>query len=62
MRDSAAQPKTDTWGAKLRPILVQLWPYIWPSQRPDLRRRIYGAFVLLVFAKLATVAMPYSFK
>ncbi len=62
MRDSAAQPKPDTWGAKLRPILVQLWPYIWPSQRPDLRRRIYGAFVLLVFAKLATVAMPYSFK
>jgi len=62
MRDSAAQPKPEKWGAKLRPILVQLWPYIWPSQRPDLRRRIYGAFVLLVFAKLATVAMPYSFK
>jgi ATP-binding cassette subfamily B protein len=62
MRDSAAQPKPEKLGARLRPILTLLWPYIWPSQRPDLRRRIYGAFVLLVFAKLATVAMPYSFK
>ena len=62
MRDSAAQPKPEKLGARLRPILAQLWPYIWPSQRPDLRRRIYGAFVLLVLAKLATIAMPYSFK
>jgi ATP-binding cassette subfamily B protein len=62
MRDSAAQPRPEKLGARLRPILAQLWPYIWPSQRPDLRRRIYGAFVLLVFAKLATVATPYAFK
>jgi ATP-binding cassette subfamily B protein len=64
MRDSAPQPaaKTDRKGAELGPILEQLWPYIWPSQRPDLRRRIYAALVLLVFAKLATVAMPYAFK
>ena len=62
MRDSAAPPKPEKLGARLRPILTQLWPYIWPSQRPDLRRRIYGAFVLLVLAKLATIAMPYAFK
>ena len=62
MRDSAAQPKPEKLGARLRPILTQLWPYIWPSQRPDLRRRIYGAFVLLVLAKLATIATPYAFK
>jgi ATP-binding cassette, subfamily B, heavy metal transporter len=62
MSESAAQPQPEKMGARLRPILTQLWPYIWPSQRPDLRRRIYGAFVLLVLAKLATIATPYAFK
>ena len=39
-----------------------LWPYIWPSDRPDLRLRIYLALVLLFVAKLVTIAVPYSFK
>ncbi|MGO9941770.1 MAG: ABCB family ABC transporter ATP-binding protein/permease [Rhodoblastus sp.] len=45
------------WGA-----LAQLWPYIWPSRRADLRRRIFASLTLLVFAKIATVAVPYAFK
>ncbi len=39
-----------------------LWPYIWPADRNDLRLRVCGALVLLVLAKLVTVAVPYSFK
>lgn len=35
---------------------------MWPSGRPDLKRRVLMAFVLLVGAKLATVALPFSFK
>ncbi|MFT0891119.1 ABCB family ABC transporter ATP-binding protein/permease [Pseudochelatococcus sp. G4_1912] len=42
--------------------LQGLWPYLWPSDRADLRRRVYFGFVLLLAAKLVTVAMPYSFK
>ena len=42
--------------------LRHLWPYIWPDDRADLRRRIYLALVLMVAAKLVTVAIPYSFK
>jgi ATP-binding cassette, subfamily B, heavy metal transporter len=40
----------------------QLWPYIWPADRADLRLRVVLAVVLMVAAKLVTVAMPYSFK
>ncbi len=40
----------------------RLWPYIWPSGRPDLKRRIYASVALLLAAKLVTVAVPYSFK
>src|SRR6201987_6067297 len=40
----------------------RLWPYIWPSDRRDLRLRVIGALVLLLFAKLATTAVPFTFK
>jgi ATP-binding cassette, subfamily B, heavy metal transporter len=42
--------------------LVNLWPYIWPSERPDLRRRVLWSLVLLLAAKLATIAVPFTFK
>jgi ATP-binding cassette subfamily B protein len=42
--------------------LVDMWPYIWPSDRGDLKLRVLGAFVLLLFAKFATVATPFTFK
>jgi ATP-binding cassette, subfamily B, heavy metal transporter len=42
--------------------LVRLWPYIWPSDRADLKMRVVWATVLLLAAKLATVAVPFSFK
>ena len=46
----------------LWPALIQLWPYVWPSQRADLRRRIFASLALLVLAKLATIAVPFAFK
>ncbi|HEY4404114.1 MAG TPA: ABC transporter ATP-binding protein/permease [Xanthobacteraceae bacterium] len=42
--------------------LARLWPYIWPADRSDLRLRVVGALVLLFAAKLATVAVPFTFK
>jgi hypothetical protein len=42
--------------------LVHLWPYIWPVDRPDLKNRVILATVLLFAAKLATVAVPFTFK
>jgi ATP-binding cassette, subfamily B, heavy metal transporter len=42
--------------------LVHLWPYIWPSDRRDLKLRVILATVLLFIAKLATIAVPFTFK
>ncbi len=48
--------------ASLLGTLRYLWPYIWPRDRADLQRRIYIALVLLILAKLVTIAVPYAFK
>jgi ATP-binding cassette subfamily B protein len=42
--------------------VIGLWPYIWPSNRRDLKLRVVIAMVLLLFAKLATIAVPFTFK
>jgi ATP-binding cassette subfamily B protein len=43
-------------------ILAGLWPYIWPSDRRDLKIRVLIAMGLLLLAKLATIAVPFTFK
>ncbi|ACB95533.1 ABCB family ABC transporter ATP-binding protein/permease [Beijerinckia indica] len=40
----------------------KLWPYLWPADRPDLKKRIYLSLMLLLAAKIVTVTIPYSFK
>jgi len=49
-------------GGRLMRTLVHLWPYIWPLERPDLQRRVLWSLALLVAAKLATIAVPFTFK
>ena len=39
-----------------------LWPYMWPSSRPELKRRVGWAFVALVVAKIVTVFVPFLYK
>jgi ABC-type transport system involved in Fe-S cluster assembly fused permease/ATPase subunit len=41
--------------------LKNLWPYIWPSSRPDLKKRVLLAVAALVVAKFITVLSPYFF-
>jgi ABC-type transport system involved in Fe-S cluster assembly fused permease/ATPase subunit len=43
-------------------VLRNLLPFIWPRGRRDLRMEVAGAFVVLVLAKLITVAVPIAFK
>ena len=42
--------------------LGALAPYVWPSERPDLKRTVAISLALVILAKLVTVAMPYTFK
>src|SRR5262245_60414370 len=42
--------------------LIHLWPYIWPSDRTDLKFRVIGSLVLLLAATLATIAVPFTLK
>jgi len=39
-----------------------LWPYIWPTDRFDLKLRAFFAVVLMLLSKLVTVATPYALK
>ncbi|CAD7043868.1 ABC transporter ATP-binding protein/permease [Pseudorhizobium endolithicum] len=42
--------------------LVNLWPYMWPHGRGDLKRRVVWATVFLFLAKLVLLGVPYFFK
>src|SRR3569623_902573 len=55
---AAASPAPGT----LIGTLVHLWPYIWPSDRADLKMRVVWSVVLLLAAKLTTLVVPFTFK
>ncbi len=48
--------------ASLTGTLAHLWPYIWPGDRADLKMRVVWSVVLLLAAKIATLAVPFTFK
>ncbi len=48
--------------ASLLRTVVVLWPYIWPSDRRDLKLRVWVTMGLLLVAKIATMAVPFTFK
>src|SRR3981081_2739888 len=49
-------------GASLLATVIALWPYIWPSDRRDLKMRVWVTMGLLLVAKIATMAVPFTFK
>ncbi|HEY0236588.1 MAG TPA: ABC transporter transmembrane domain-containing protein, partial [Afipia sp.] len=65
--NAAAQPDANNPDLKaerasIADTLVHLWPYMWPSDRFDLKMRVVWSMVLLIVAKLATLAVPFTFK
>jgi ABC-type transport system involved in Fe-S cluster assembly fused permease/ATPase subunit len=42
--------------------LVNLWPYMWPHGRGDLKQRVVWATVFLFLAKVILLGVPYFFK
>jgi ATP-binding cassette subfamily B protein len=55
---SSAAPRR---GEPLR-IARGLWPYVWPTERPDLQATVVVSLALMLAAKLVTVAMPFTYK
>ncbi len=56
------QKFVDAGEADLLRTLKNLWPYMWPTDRPDLKRRVIYATLFMVVAKIVTVLIPYFFK
>lgn len=42
--------------------IANLWPYMWPTERADLKLRVIWASAILVIAKIVLILVPYSFK
>jgi ABC-type transport system involved in Fe-S cluster assembly fused permease/ATPase subunit len=61
MAEPAARSTISASGGTV-PTLLNLWPYMWPSDRPDLKRRVAIAVAALLAAKIVTVLVPYSYK
>jgi ABC-type transport system involved in Fe-S cluster assembly fused permease/ATPase subunit len=55
-------PTVSAESGKIYSTIRNLWPYMWPRGRPDLKRRVVFAFILLVLAKLITVLIPFLYK
>jgi ATP-binding cassette, subfamily B, heavy metal transporter len=60
--DPARQPTVSAEGGATLRTLRNLWPYMWPAGRPDLKRRVVVAFAVLIVAKVVTVLIPYFLK
>ena len=57
-----AEPRPVSRRGTLRGTVQLLWPYIWPTDRTDLKVRVFLAVALMLLSKLITVATPYAFK
>ncbi len=66
MTDSSLQdsqkPVIDADEAGMWNSLRNLWPYMWPDDRPDLKWRVIYASFFMVIGKIVTVLIPYLYK
>ncbi|WP_035007679.1 ABCB family ABC transporter ATP-binding protein/permease [Candidatus Bartonella washoeensis] len=60
-RNEMVKTVSSDTGQTLR-TLYNLWPYMWPADRRDLKIRVLWAIFYLVLAKLILISVPYFFK
>ncbi|WP_026619177.1 ATP-binding cassette, subfamily B, heavy metal transporter [Ensifer sp. WSM1721] len=60
----APQKKKTVSADSANPVgtIANLWPYMWPADRVDLKLRVVWATVILVVAKVVLILVPYFFK
>ncbi len=54
-----AKPRRET---TLKDTIGNLWPYIWPKDRADLRWRVVAAMGFMVASKFINAGVPFAFK
>jgi ABC-type transport system involved in Fe-S cluster assembly fused permease/ATPase subunit len=59
----ASQDKTvSAESGRTLQTIRNLWPYMWPSERTDLKMRVVWATVYLMLSKVILLGVPYFFK
>ena len=58
----ATAPKVSADAGAIFSTIRNLWAYIWPADRPDLRLRVVLAIAALLAAKVATTLVPFAYK
>lgn len=56
------KPFVDAGRGGMKGTIINLWPYMWPSDRPDLKMRVLYASIFMVIGKIVTVLIPYFYK
>ncbi len=60
-KPTAKSPKITADRGRTFQTITNLWPYMWPADRPDLKQRVLVAFLALMAAKVVTVLVPYTY-
>jgi len=59
---AAAKKTVSVESGRIVQTIRNLWPYMWPSDRPDLKMRVALATLFLVLSKIVLLTVPYFFK
>ncbi|HSG94323.1 MAG TPA: ABC transporter ATP-binding protein/permease [Afifellaceae bacterium] len=61
-KPAAEKPRVTADRGRTFQTIANLWPYMWPADRPDLKQRVLVAFLAMIAAKVITVLVPYTYK
>ncbi len=60
--EAPKRPTIDAGEANLGRTVANLWQYMWPKDRPDLKFRVILAIGALLVSKVATTLVPFAYK
>jgi len=62
MDSAVKKPSVSADEGSIFSTLRNLWAYMWPENRPDLRLRVVLAIAALLASKVATTLIPFAYK
>jgi ATP-binding cassette subfamily B protein len=61
-KSTGSGPTVDADESNIFRTIGNLWGYMWPEGRPDLKGRVVLAILALLVSKAATTAVPFAYK